>query len=93
MTRVLTLFSSFHPSIISKGPQLVGNLRIDKNSPWILFDGARQGSEHAYVMGFVIYLIDFHYFSVKENLRVVTNNANEFNALWYLLKLALDKGI
>jgi ribonuclease HI len=41
----------------------------------------------------VLFTVEDHYFTGKENLGIGTNNQGEFRALFFLLKCALEKNI
>lgn len=65
----------------------------DKIVSRAFFYGACKGEKCICGLGFVLYLSNYVYFSFKANAGPVTNNQGELLALYYLLKLALDRGM
>jgi len=66
---------------------------MNKDNAWSFFDGAYQGLEHLCSLGFVLFIVEDHYFIGKENMGIGTNNQGEFEALFFLLKYSLEKNI
>jgi len=65
----------------------------DKSKPWGYFDGACQGPGSLCGIGICIFFSGKHVISAKANLGSGSNNQSEFTALFYLLKVSLERGI
>lgn len=63
-------------------------INLDKHGSWAFFNEAYREQDFMIGPRCLLFLIDSHYFMFKANGGCGTNNFGEFNALYYLLKLA-----
>jgi len=85
-TEVLSLISIYKPNVSIKEHRVVGTLLVDRSYDWIFFDGAYQGPRKTCNLGFILFLSNSQYFTMKDNLGKGTNNVGESKALLFLMK-------
>jgi len=73
--------------------RLLGKLSIDKSFSWGFFDGAFQGPKKICGPGGVLYILDDHVISIKENICRGSNNLAELEEVKTLLKITWDLDI
>ena len=92
-TQVMGLLPFYKEIPKYKVPRILGDFQVDKTTPWGLFDGPFQGQAMTIGILFSLHISESHYFLFKANMGRGTNNVGEFMALFYQLKIALEKGL
>lgn len=67
---------------------LIAHDPIDHSTPWAFFDGAAQ--QHGCGGGFILHISKQHYYTVKMDLGVGTNNYAKLISLRHLMHFALN---
>ena len=66
---------------------------LDKNIPWVYFDGASQGELPLRGSGGVLFLNEPTKTKITFSPGLGTNNKVELSALWSVLKIAAEKNV
>lgn len=93
VAQIVSLFQVLKRDSISKTPQQVGTLQIDKSIPWGFFDGACQGEDHRCGLGDLLFLNGSNYFNLRAYLGNGSFNYMELMALKSLKMVANTRGI
>ena len=91
--QVLSLLPFFQVSVKTRRVRQILAPDIDKLIPWGFSDEASQDNGTVCGIKCLLFMNEDHYFSGKALLGQGTNNFGEFQALLFLLKSALAKGI